>query len=151
MVDTLDPRRLRRLLEDSGLRATRQRLAAAAWLFDGASKHVTAEELHAHVGRAASLATIYNTLNAFTRAGLLRQVSTDGGRVFFDTQVEPHHHFYDEATGALIDVPLDAVSIDALPAPPEGRVIAAVDVFIRLTAPVTGKEAAPDDQRGART
>lgn len=122
-------------LAAAGLRATRQRLDLAALLFRGGDRHVSAEALRAEAERAGkpvSLATVYNTLRAFTDAGLVRQVALDGARVYFDTNTAAHHHFLDEASGALTDIPADEVRIDALPAAPEGSEIAHVDVVIRL-------------------
>ena len=61
----------------AGLRPTRQRVAIAALLLDGRHRHVTADSLTEEI-TAASLhvsgGTVYNTLNQFTDAGLLRRV-----------------------------------------------------------------------------
>lgn len=118
-----------------GLRPTRQRLALARLLYDGPDRHVTAEMLHSEAIAASikvSLATIYNTLHQFTRAGILREVVVDPGRSYFDTNTAQHHHFYVEASGKLEDIPGDRVSITDIPAPPEGTEIARVDVIVRL-------------------
>jgi len=64
-------------LRAAGLRTTKQRLALADLLFSGGNRHITAEILHAEAranGLAVSQATIYNTLNQFHEAGLLREV-----------------------------------------------------------------------------
>jgi len=45
---------------------------------------------------AVSLATIYNTLHQFTTAGLLREVTVNGSKTYFDTNVSDHHHFFIE-------------------------------------------------------
>ena len=87
-----------------GLRPTRQRLALAMLLFGKEDRHITAEELHkeaAEAGATVSLATIYNTLHQFTGAGLLRELSIDGTRTYFDTNTSNHHHFYCEDDGVL--------------------------------------------------
>src|SRR5512135_1295815 len=76
------------LLQHAGLRPTRQRLALARLLFDRGDRHLTAEQLHAEAGAeriSVSLATVYNTLHQFTRAGLLREVVVEAGRSYFDT------------------------------------------------------------------
>ena len=44
-------------------------------------------------GMRVSLATVYNTLHQFTRAGLLRQVTVDANRAYFDTNTSDHQHF----------------------------------------------------------
>jgi Fur family iron response transcriptional regulator len=123
-------------LRAAGLRPTRQRLALARALFAEGPRHVTAESLHAEAGRAGdeiALATVYNTLHALRRAGLLREVAIDAERAYFDTNTEPHHHFLDEASGRLTDIPADAVAIARLPAAPEGADITRVDVIVRTT------------------
>lgn len=123
------------LVVRSGLRPTRQRIELAGVLFAKGCRHLTAEGLHAEAARAGvrvSLATVYNTLNAFIDAGLVRQVAVDGARVYFDTNVDAHHHFFDEDTGMLEDIPADRVSVAALPDAPAGADITRVDVIIRV-------------------
>ena len=80
-----------------------------------------------------SLATIYNTLNQFTRSGLLREVVVEPGRSYFDTNTGDHHHFYFEAEGRLQDIPAEQVSLAALPAAPDGMRVSRVDVVVRVT------------------
>ncbi len=125
-----------RRLQRAGLRPTRQRLALGRLLFDGCDRHVTAEQLHAQAVAArvsVSLATVYNTLNQFTQAGLLREVVVDPGRSYFDTNTEDHHHFFHEEIGLLQDIPGGALSVVGLPEPPAGARVARVDVVVRLT------------------
>ena len=125
------------LLKAAGLRLTRQRQVLAALLFDGKHKHVTAEQLHAAACKrrvSISLATVYNTLHQFTDAGLLRKVVVGQDSVYFDTNTDAHHHFFDEGSGHLIDVPASAVSIDLLLPPPAGCKVTRVDVTIRVSA-----------------
>src|ERR1700758_1907353 len=79
------------------LRPTRQRMALGWLLFGKGARHLTAEMLYEEATLAkvpVSLATVYNTLNQLTDAGLLRQVSVDGTKTYFDTNVTSHHHFY---------------------------------------------------------
>jgi len=123
------------LLQDAGLRPTRQRLALAEFLFDGCDKHVTAEQVHAIALKKrvpVSLATVYNTLNHFHATGLLRQVVIDGGQIYFDTNIGNHHHLFDEKTGHLTDIPADSVRIAQLPKMPQGKILSRVDVVVRV-------------------
>ena len=125
-------------LRDAGLRPTRQRLALARLLFEGGNRHVTAEQLHAEARRdeiAVSLATIYNTLNQFRKAGLLREVVVDSGRSWFDTNLEDHHHFFHEATGALTDFEAEGLAVEGVPRAPAGTEIDRVEVIVRLRDP----------------
>ena len=126
-----------KLLRAAGLRSTAQRQALAALLFDGEHKHVTAEQVHAAARKRrmqVSLATVYNALNQFTQAGLLREVVIDSVRVYFDTNTGDHHHFYDSRSGHLMDIPANAISISRLPHPPVGRKLDRVDVIIRIAS-----------------
>lgn len=126
-----------RLLRAAGLRPTRQRRALAKLLFGRGECHITAERLHEEArthGVPVSLATVYNALHQFTDAGLLRELVVEAGRTYFDTNTDRHHHFYDETTGTLTDIPGSAVSLGNLPAPPENHRVTGVDVVIRVRA-----------------
>lgn len=127
---------LRRKLSDAGLRPTRQRLRLGWLLFGGGDRHVTAERLYEEALKARtpiSLATVYNTLNQFTSAGLLKEVTVDGAKTYFDTNLAAHQHFLTEDdTHLLVDLPQELIDFSRLPEPPEGMEIARVDVVIRL-------------------
>ncbi len=125
------------MLQSVGLRPTRQRMALGWLLFGKGDRHLTAEMLYEEASQAkvpVSLATVYNTLNQLTDVGLLRQVSVDGTKTYFDTNVSDHHHFYLENNHELIDIPVDipSVALNAMPQVPEGYEIARVDMVVRL-------------------
>ena len=123
------------MLREVGLRPTRQRMALGWILFAKGDRHITAEMLYEEATKAkvpVSLATVYNTLHQFTRAGLLREVVLDGSKTYFDTNVSDHHHFFLEDDNSMFDVPEDALGLDRLPTPPPGMEISRVDVVIRL-------------------
>ncbi len=122
-------------LQNSGLRPTRQRVSLGEILFDGEDRHVTAEWLFDRAVMAkipVSLATVYNTLNQFRDAGLLRELSVDGVKTYFDTNTKPHHHFYNEDEELLIDIAEDTVEISNLPALPKNMKISDVSLIIRI-------------------
>jgi len=121
-------------LRHAGLRPTRQRVELGRILFAKGPRHVSAEDLHAEAelaGVRVSLATVYNALHQFTEVGLLREVAIDGTRTYFDTNMSDHHHFFVEGEGRLIDMD-DHVDIAAMPTPPEGMEITAVEVVVRV-------------------
>jgi Fur family iron response transcriptional regulator len=123
-----------RRLAECGIRPTAQRVRIAALLLS-APQHLSAEQILAQLrtlGARVSKATVYNTLNLFAAHGLIRQLSVDGSRAWFDSNVDPHYHFHDLTTGALIDVPVPAVEFSRLPVPPPGTEVAGIDLVIRL-------------------
>ena len=123
------------LLRRAGLRPTQQRQVLGSLLFAKGGRHVTAAMLHAEATAAGihlSLATVYNTLNQFTEAGLLRQIGVDGSISYFDTNPTGHHHFFVDHENRLLDVPEPGVLIDPLPEPLPGYEIAGVDVVVHL-------------------
>lgn len=123
-------------LSQSALRPTRQRIALASLLVgDGKDRHVTAEGLFdaaKYRGERVSLATVYNTLKAFCEAGLMQEVTVDGSKSYFDTNMHDHPHFFWEDDARLTDAPSDELEIARLPRTPEGAEITSVDVVIRL-------------------
>ncbi|MCF4097016.1 transcriptional repressor [Maritalea sp. P4.10X] len=119
----------------AGLRPTRQRLALADLIYGNGHRHVSAEALHAEAdqsGVAVSLATVYNTLRQFKDAGLLREVTVDAARTYFDTDTSDHHHFYIEDEDRVVDIPSNEIVIQGLPDAPKGMKISHVDVVVRV-------------------
>ena len=122
-------------IRSAGLCPTRQRTALAKLLFQGENRHVTAEMLYKEAmseKMTVSLATVYNTLHQFTEAGMLREITVDANRSYFDTNTRSHHHFYFEKDGKLGDIPDGMISVDKLPEAPEGTIIKSVDVVITI-------------------
>lgn len=128
-------RDVREMLQSVGLRPTRQRMALGWLLFGKGDRHLTAEMLFEEASQAkipVSLATVYNTLNQLTDLGLLRQVSVDGSKTYFDTNVTTHHHFYVEGTHELLDIEDHRPLFQRMPEVPEGYEIAHIDLVVRL-------------------
>lgn len=121
-------------LQACGIRVTAQRLQIAQLLLT-APQHLSADQVAEALLRAGtrvSKATVYNTLNLFAANGLIRQLSLDAQRSWYDSNVQAHYHFHDETSGALIDVALPEVEFARLPAPPRGMEVAGIDMVIRL-------------------
>ncbi len=123
-------------LQSAGLRATPKRIAIGGLLFDGVDRHVTADDV-AGIARKAgvrvSLATVYNTLNQFVAAGLMKRITLDTDRTYFDTNVSDHHHLFFEQDGELQDIPGDSIRVEGLPAIPAGSKVRAVEVIVRMS------------------
>ena len=123
------------LLRSAGLRLTRHRLALAAILFADGGRHLTAEMLFEEASAAripVSLATVYNTLNCLTEASLLRQVCVDGSKIYFDTNVSGHQHFYSEDSHELIDIPDSGSFASSLPNVPDGYEVIRIEIIVRI-------------------
>jgi Fe2+ or Zn2+ uptake regulation protein len=100
-------------LRAAGIRPSAHRMAVAEYVL-GTDEHPSAEQVMARVTEQfpmLSRATVYNTLNLFVEKGLLRQLVLAEGSVVFDPKLERHHHFVDESTGRIEDVPWDAVQV----------------------------------------
>jgi len=100
-------------LRTKGVQPTPQRLAVARFVL-GTDSHPTADEVWAKARRECptlSRATVYNTLNLLAHKRLLKARVITEGVVVFDPHVERHHHFVDERTGRIHDVPWEAVRV----------------------------------------
>lgn len=58
-----------------------------------------------------SRATVYNTLNLLVDNGLLKQLILSEGKVVFDPMTAPHHHFIDEGSGRIYDIPWNSLEV----------------------------------------
>ena len=126
--------RCQQRLADCGIRPTPQRVRIASLLLC-APQHLSAEQILAQLrstGERVSKATVYNTLNLFASHGLIRLLSVDGSRAWFDSNVDAHYHFHDTSSGALIDVPVPEVEFSRLPPAPPGTEVEGIDLIIRL-------------------
>ena len=126
-----------RRLRVSGLRPTKQRIAICKVLFDRKETfHFTIEKLKKIIEKGSkkkiSVATLYNTVNAFKDKGYLREITLKGNKTFFDTNTKHHHHFYDEDMSQLFDIEDKNISISHLPKTPSGKKIKAVEVLVKI-------------------
>lgn len=121
-------------LKEAGVTPTQQRIDIARILFKQ-PQHLSAEDVMDLVNTEAasvSKATVYNTLGLFAKCGLVREVIVDPTKVFYDSNITEHHHFFNMDTGTLTDIHSAAVSIDCMPNLPEGTVADGIDVIIRV-------------------
>lgn len=121
-------------LASHGAKPTVQRLKLAEVVFER-PQHLSAEQVLQAArerGIRVSKATVYNTLNLFVECGLLRELVVDRDRVYYDSTVHEHHHFYNVDTGEMIDIPAESVSFAGVPTAPAGTRQDGVDVIIRV-------------------
>ena len=105
------------ILKGHGIRPTAHRVAVAQYVLH-TEDHPSADEVWTRVRKRfphLSRATVYNTLNLFVEKGMIRQLVLAEGRVVFDPETDLHHHFIDEESGRIHDVPWDAVTLSELP------------------------------------
>jgi Fe2+ or Zn2+ uptake regulation protein len=100
-------------LKAHGIQPSAQRVAVAGYVL-ATEDHPSADQVFQRVKRSfpmVSRATVYNTLNLFVEKGLLRAFVLAPGKIVFDPKTESHHHFIDEQSGEIVDVPWDAVEV----------------------------------------
>jgi Fur family iron response transcriptional regulator len=122
------------LLQRFGVTPTNQRLDVGQVILSR-PQHLSADQIISAVqcsGSRVSKATVYNTLNLFCERGLLRTVNVDPTRQFYDPTTSNHHHFYNEDTGELVDIPPEAVEFKRVPDLPAGTQASGVEVVMRI-------------------
>lgn len=106
-------RDVRDLFRRRDLRYTQQRERIYCLLADTQS-HPTADQLFDMVRAhdpGISLATVYNTLDAFVDRGLARRITpASGGAARFDADMHPHAHLA-SPDGCVLDLPDDLSSL----------------------------------------
>jgi Fe2+ or Zn2+ uptake regulation protein len=100
-------------LREKGIQPSAQRVAVAEYVLE-TKDHPSADQVWERVRTrmpVLSRATVYNTLNLFVEKGLLRQLVLAEGKVVFDPKIEAHHHFIDDTSGSIHDVPWEALEV----------------------------------------
>lgn len=104
------------ILAKHNLKMTPQRIAILEVILN-IENHPDAEKITDYLRLtypSISLATIYKTLDTFTKKGIIRKVATDKESMKYDAITERHHHlyssesdriedFYDEELNVLLD------------------------------------------------
>lgn len=110
----LSPQEIEQKLSDAGVQPTLQRIAICRYVLCEAD-HPTADQVKDWAERnldKISQATVYNTLGTLVEAGLLRALRlSHSEKVIYDNNIEEHHHFLDEATGRVYDLPLEHIEV----------------------------------------
>jgi Fe2+ or Zn2+ uptake regulation protein len=95
------------MIRGHGGRVTTARRALVTALVQ-ARGHVTADDLAALVQKAqpdVHLSTIYRSLDALERIGVVDHVHLGHGRAVYHLADEPHQHLVCEVCGAVVEVP----------------------------------------------
>ena len=123
------------MLRKSTLKVTNQRITLIKLIFSSGNAHYTAEEVFIKAKKQKikiSLATVYNTLNSFRDNGILNVVKTKSDKIYYDTNLKDHHHFYCEESGELIDIKSSNVQISKIPKIPKGKRLSSISVTINV-------------------
>jgi Fur family iron response transcriptional regulator len=121
------------MLRSRGITPTHQRMEIAQVLFEK-RWHPSADQIMAAVNvryAETSKATVYNTLKLFLEKGLVRELIVDPSKVFYDSNISEHHHFYDIESGEITDIESAGIRIEGLPPLPAGMVAAGIDIIVR--------------------
>lgn len=105
------------LLRERGIQPSAQRVAVAQYVLF-TDEHPSADKVWTRVRRRfpmISRATVYNTLNLFAEHGLVRELHLSPHSVVFDANTVAHHHFIDEETGRIHDIPWENAAMRKLP------------------------------------
>ena len=79
------------------------------------------------------MATIYNCLNQFKEFGMIKAIKISSDKIYFDTNLEDHHHFFCIKSSRLIDVETNKVKISKLPKLPRGKKLKSIEVIINIS------------------
>lgn len=97
------------VLKEQGAKITAQRIAILKHL-EARKDHPSADVLYKELTAefpAMSIATVYSTAQLLADAGLIRILSIDDKRVYFDPTTSPHGHFLCRKCSKLTDVEID--------------------------------------------
>ena len=118
-----------------GLRPTRARTRIGMILLDK-PKHLSADQVLEKLklkGYTISKATVYNTLNAFAKYGIVSEVTIDPSRTYYDSTTKAHHHFFNVDTGQLMDIASDDISVENIPRLPDNTQIQDLEIVVKIS------------------
>ena len=124
-------------LRSVGLRPTKQRIKICKVLFDRKKTfHFTINHLKIllkeKTDQKISQATVYNTINALTKKGHLKEISINSEKNYFDTNISSHHHFFNESTQELIDLHDSDIGKINIKNPLPGKKIKSIEVLVKV-------------------
>ena len=128
-------KKAKEILKKLKLRPTLQRVAITEILLRKKEVHITAyslEKLMVKNKIFISRATIYNNLNELSNRGFLKKVIVKNDKMWFDTNLSKHHHFYDEEEDKLVDIQEKEINFSKFPKALNGKSIKSVDIIINI-------------------
>ncbi len=150
MSDAVDKdKQLNEKLAATGLRFTPQRQHIFGVLTEN-KDHPTAEEVYLRAKKGKpeiSMATVYNTLDALVKTGLVKQVNHDRSATRFCSNLEPHCHFYCNDCGRAFDIDLKRKPRVPEAVMPEGFEANEIDISMKGPCPDSGCPSYADHQK----
>jgi Fur family peroxide stress response transcriptional regulator len=141
-------------LRSAGVTPTMQRLAVLEYL-ERTTSHPTADEVYVEVRRTCptiARATVYNTLEALTKADTILQLTVDPAAARYDADLGPHVHFRCRLCGVVYDI--DAKQESCLGDMVKGHRVESVRTYAfgvcaqcRREAPAAGQSSAKTQER----
>ena len=124
-------------LRSAGLRPTKQRIKICKVLFDRKKTfHFTINYLKTLLQKKTdqkiSQATVYDTINALTKKGHLKEISINSEKKYFDTNISSHHHFFNESTQELIDIDDSDIGKINIKKPLPGKKIKSIEILVKV-------------------
>lgn len=115
------------VLREHGAKITAQRIAILKSL-EGRNDHPSADMIYKGLAQdypTMSVATVYSTAQLLADAGLIKVITIDDKRVYFDPRTNTHGHFQCKKCGAVSDFDIDEKGL--LKAAVESNYIAQVE------------------------
>ena len=125
---------VREHLAGVGVFPTSQRCALADVIITR-HQHLTADQVYEKAlrqGIKVSRATVYNTLNLFVEKGLLREIFVNPAHTYYDSNTQPHYHYYNIDDDSLTDMEGDVADDLIMRNLPGGTVLEGIDVVVRV-------------------
>ena len=100
-------------LTDNRLKVSYPRVKILEYL-DTNRTHPTADEIYNELVKEVntlSKTTIYNTMNAFSKAGIVRALTLDNNQTRYDFTTHDHGHFKCRKCGKIIDFYLNSLDV----------------------------------------
>jgi len=105
------------ILKKNNIKITSQRLNVLQYI-DKHRSHPTADQIYTDLktnNPALSKTTVYNTLEALEKHGIIKAITISGSELHYDlTEDNMHHHFYCKRCGKIIDIEITCPNIEKM-------------------------------------
>ena len=108
MENIINIENLKEILIDASIRPTYQRLKILDYLNKNHT-HPTVDEIYVSLSPylpTLSKTTVYNTLNSFVKADIVKEIQIENTEIRYDLKEEPHGHFKCKECGKIFDFSL---------------------------------------------